>query len=107
MEDVPGLMRFRWNDKDAIAQIEVPLFETSKSSGNLLWNLLEKDEVDSITLLPGTIQTKFYLGRISQTENRILMIASLKDDGNPWDTVYPSVGYYIWTGKLLHSKSPK
>ncbi len=24
------------------------------------------------------------------------------DDGNPWDAVYPSVGYYIWTGKLLH-----
>jgi hypothetical protein len=52
-------MRLRWNDKDAIAQIEIPLFETSKSSGIQLWNMLESDEIDSITLLPGTFSLKF------------------------------------------------
>ncbi len=46
-------MRFRWNDWDAIAQIEIPLFETTKTSGVTLWNLLEEGNVDSITLLPG------------------------------------------------------
>jgi hypothetical protein len=52
-------MRLRWNDKDAIAQIEIPLFETSKNSGIQLWNMLENDAIDSITLLPGAFSLIF------------------------------------------------
>jgi hypothetical protein len=73
---VAGFLRYRYNDKTIVSQINIPLFEIADKDSDVLLSLVEAGQIQTITILP--------------------------DEGeNPWEIVFTSPGYYIWTSVLF------
>jgi hypothetical protein len=72
---VGGYLKWRWNDKENLKKIFIPIFEMAIPEAKIFLPYFYEDQIESVTFLPN-------------------------DEPNPWDDTYSSVGYYIWTAFL-------
>jgi hypothetical protein len=49
---VAGFLRYRYNDKTIVSQINIPLFEIADKDSDVLLSLVEAGQIQTITILP-------------------------------------------------------
>jgi hypothetical protein len=74
--NVPGNLRWRWSNKEAISQIGIPVHDMASREGLKLLDLVDSGQILNVTLMPNG------------------------DLVNQWEPVFNNAGFYIWTAIL-------
>jgi hypothetical protein len=71
--NVPGNLRWRWSNKEAISQIDIPVHDMPSREGLNLLDLVNSGQILNVTLMPNG------------------------DAENLWERVYSNAGFYVAT----------
>jgi hypothetical protein len=50
---VGGFLKYRVNDRQAVREITIPVFEVAVIEGQKLWSLAHENQIINVTILPG------------------------------------------------------